>query len=39
MITVLDADGVIRYQMKGLSEDPEDTVAAIADAVAAKGSP
>jgi protein SCO1/2 len=39
MITVLDADGVIRYQMKGLSEDPENTVAAIADAVAAKGSP
>lgn len=31
MITVLDADGVIRYQMKGLSEDPSRIIATITD--------
>jgi len=32
MITVLDADGVVRYQAKGLDEDPAELAAAIAAA-------
>lgn len=34
MITVLDGGGVIRYQMKGLTEAPDATVQAIEDVVA-----
>ena len=37
MITVLDEDGVIRYQMKGLSESVELVVDAIADVAGRNG--